>query len=68
MGGWRSWLARYVDIVEATSSNLVPPTTGRVVKLVYTRDLKSLGRKAVRVQLPPRPPEMVKKFEKLKKF
>ncbi len=24
-GGWLSWLERYVDIVEVTSSNLVPP-------------------------------------------
>ena len=28
---------------------------GRVVELVYTQDLKSCGRKAVRVQFPPRP-------------
>ena len=28
---------------------------GRVVKLVYTQDLKFCGRKAVRVRVPPRP-------------
>ena len=31
--------------------------SGRVVKLVYTTDSKSVGLTTVRVQVPPRPPE-----------
>ncbi len=27
MGGWRSWLARFLDMEEVTGSNPVPPTS-----------------------------------------
>jgi hypothetical protein len=47
-----------VSIVQYTpvSHEFTKSGLGRVVKLVYTLDSKSCGRKTVRVQVPPRPP------------
>lgn len=35
---------------------------GRVAELVYARDSKSRSRKGLRVRLPPRPPENLRKL------
>lgn len=68
MARWQSGYAAdcksvYLGSIPGRASNQY---SARVVKSVDTRDLKSLGLKAVRVQVPPRaPPKITSKKNKL---
>src|SRR5262249_26049531 len=60
--GWQSGHAAACKAVDAgsipTPASILLLHLARVVKLVDTRDLKSLGRKAVQVQVLPRAPSL----------
>ena len=59
MARWRSSYATVCKTVYMGANPIrASITNGRVAELVYATDLKSVGRKALWVQVPPRPPHL----------